>query len=145
VHRKLPEAVEVTAQAVPRLEETVTDEVGANPVPLRVTVLPTVTEEGETERLVPTVNVALAVFPNVSVAVNSYEPPGADGNGSVQLTAPSGLDVLVHQVPKLHAIVTGTDAPNPVALKVTDVPAMPPEGWGVSCGVTVNVAEAMSP
>jgi hypothetical protein len=108
LQRKLPLTLVVAVHAVPPLQETVTGELPAYPVPLNVTVLPTGAGEGDgvevnsgrTTRLVD------AVLPAVSVPTNACDPAVAGGNVNPQEKLPAAEVVAVHATPSPQLIVT---------------------------------------
>jgi len=126
----------------------VMDELAANPVPLAVTVVPTAPLVGLSVRLAVTVNPAVAVFDEPSVAVITGSPNTPAVTLNVQPENPPVLFVVhVNFEPRLAfaVVVNVIDelTANPVPLAATVVPTGPLVGVSVSLAETVNVAVAV--
>jgi hypothetical protein len=132
-------------QAVPPLQEIVTVEPAANPVPEKEVTCPFVA----VERLLciwgVIVNVAVAELLDPSLAVNKWPPTAAVGIENEHTKVPAVLVVPEHARPPVQEIVMDEPPENPVELKVNVVPVGPEVWLRASCGVTVKIVVADSP
>lgn len=142
VQLKFPAVAVLVKHAVPPLQVSVTAELPANPVPLKVTTVPAGPEVGWSTRFASTVKTVAAAFPFASVPVNVYGPFAVDGIVNPQLKLPTLLVVDEQAAPLTHVTFTFDLPAKPVPLKITGEPTTPEVGVAVRRGVTLNFTVA---
>jgi hypothetical protein len=121
-------------------------EVAAKPWPVTVTVVPTGPLEGDSEIVEMTVNEALALLEEASLAATVWAPMTAGGTVKVQVNAPA-LEVVIEPCVQVTVAVSKVsvmleDPAKPVPLTVTELPTAPLAAERLIDGTTLNVAAA---
>jgi hypothetical protein len=124
-------------------------ELGANPNPLIVTIVPTIPRATEKTTFKPTEKVVVDWYPKESCARTFQLPDATNGTTKAAVNAPKlsvvmveGMVIICDPPKKIDTVVLPV---NPEPVTVTYVPFEPAAGDIAMSGVTVKVAVAVLP